>query len=145
MIVDYFALRHGNLMVADLYNAESRGTYFYYYGFNLRAFFAFVMGFTLPLPGFIGSFGHSFSVVADKLYWLGWVLSLTMGSLSYYIACRVWPVPGDDRDFPFEAKVKESTTWNICSEEEMNCETEGREDQVAKEATAQHEHESASN
>ncbi|KEF53578.1 uncharacterized protein A1O9_10553 [Exophiala aquamarina CBS 119918] len=145
MIVDYFALRHGNLTVADLYNAESSGTYFCYYGFNLRAFCAFVIGFTLPLPGLIGSFGHSFSIVSDRLYSLGWFLSLTMGSLSYYVACRVWPVPGHDRDHPFEAKVTEHTTWNISDRDEMDCEMPAREDQVSKEATAQHKHQSALN
>jgi len=139
MIVDYFALRRGNLTVTDLFTAEPSGTYFYYHGFNLRAFSAFVIGFALPLPGFIGSFGHSFSVVADRLYWLGWFLSLSMGSLSYYIFGRIWLVPGDDRDFSFEAKAKDNLTWSISGEDEANCETAGCDDVISKEATAEHE------
>jgi NCS1 family nucleobase:cation symporter-1 len=135
MIVDYFAIRHGNLTVFDLYNSQSDGTYFYYHGFNLRAFTAFVIGFLMPLPGFIGSFGSSFSVVADRLYWLGWVLSLSMGSLSYYLACRAWPVPGDDQQFPFEAKAAQILTYNISGGEELSYEAERSKDQISKKAT----------
>lgn len=135
MIVDYFAIRHGNLTVLDLYNSESEGTYFYYHGFNLRAFTAFVIGFLLPLPGFIGSFGSSFSVIADRLYWLGWILSLSMGSLSYYLACRVWPVPGDDRQFSFEAKAAQIITSGISGGEELGSEAECSGEQISKRAT----------
>jgi hypothetical protein len=53
--------------------------------------------------GFIGSFGTTtVSVGASRLYALGWALSLVIGGLSYWIACLIFPVPGDDSQHRFE-------------------------------------------
>jgi len=92
----------------DLFSASSHGRYFYFYGVNLRAFAAFIIGFILPLPGFVASFGYTIAPAASHMYSLGWVLSWIMGSLSYYIICLIFPVPGDDGSYPFESKVAES-------------------------------------
>src|SRR5688572_9240425 len=56
MVVDYFILRKGNLSIRHLFTASSEGIYYYTKGVNLRAFAAFVIAFSLPLPGFIESF-----------------------------------------------------------------------------------------
>lgn len=36
------------------------------------------------------------------MYALGWALSLVVGGLSYWIACLIFPVPGDDKQHGFE-------------------------------------------
>ena len=89
MLVDYFLIRRGNITMSDLYTRSPYGRYYYFHGFNLRAFVAFVVGFLLPLPGFVGSFGHELGPAASKMYALGWVLSFVMGAVSYYIICLV--------------------------------------------------------
>lgn len=77
--------------------------YYYTYGTNWRAVFAFIAGFTVPLPGFIGSFGTTtVSTTASRMYALGWALSFVVGGLAYYIACLVFPVAGDDSKHSFE-------------------------------------------
>lgn len=108
MLVDYFLIRRGNLTLEDLYTRSSWGRYHYFRGFNVRAFAAFIIGFILPLPGFAGSFGHSVGDAADHMFSLGWVLSFLMGGVSYFIACTIFKVPGDDGKHPFESKVEES-------------------------------------
>lgn len=105
MIIDYFVIRKGNLNLPDMFSLSRHSRYHYFYGFNLRAFAAFVIGFLLPLPGFAESFGTSSSAAAVHMYSLGWVLSFLMGCLSYYIICMIWPVPGDDGSRPFESEV----------------------------------------
>lgn len=105
MIVDYFLVRRGNMDLVDMYTTSPLGRYFYLAGFNVRAYAAFVIGFLLPLPGFVASFGYSISDAATHMYALGWILSFVMGSLSYWVICLVWKVPGDDAAAAFESKV----------------------------------------
>lgn len=105
MIVDYFLIRKGNMELLDMYTKSSTGRYYYWNGINVRAYIAFVVGFVLPLPGFVASFGYTIGAAASKMYALGWILSFIMGSLSYWVVCRIWKVPGDDSSGSFENKV----------------------------------------
>jgi NCS1 family nucleobase:cation symporter-1 len=105
MLVDYFLLRRGNLTLADMYTASTEGMYYYVRGANIRAFVAFVVGFLLPLPGFVKSFGigsSSLNEAASNIYALGWELSFLVGGITYYVLGLVWPVPGDEREMGFE-------------------------------------------
>lgn len=104
MIVDYFWVRKGNLEMNDMYSLSRGDRYWYKVGVNWRAFAAFVIGFLLPLPGFVGSFGYAIGSAATKMYYLGWILSFLMGGLSYWVICKVFKVPGDDGDFGWERK-----------------------------------------
>lgn len=104
MIVDYFIVRKGNMDLIDMYSTSSMGRYFYFKGFNLRAYTAFVIGFILPLPGFAASFGYEIGPAASHMYALGWVLSFVMGGVSYLVICLIWKVPGDDASAGFESK-----------------------------------------
>ena len=115
MTVDYFLVRRGNLHLADLYSRSSLAAYFYTKGFNIWAYAAFVAGFLLPLPGFIGSFGYPIGSAATELFSLGWVLSFVVGGLSYFVLCRVWPIPGqrEDRNKEFESLALEQVEGEV--------------------------------
>ncbi|TLD31219.1 hypothetical protein PspLS_02494 [Pyricularia sp. CBS 133598] len=103
MIVDYFISRRGNLHIPDLFTKSKEGRYYYSGGFNLRAYASFLIGFLLPLPGFIMSFGTTEkSIAASNLYALGWELSFVIGGLSYAVASWLWPMQGDDKTHGFE-------------------------------------------
>ncbi|KAK5065128.1 hypothetical protein LTR84_000964 [Exophiala bonariae] len=106
MLIDYLILRRGNLSLTDLFTLSSEGRYYFFHGFNVRAFAAFVIGFLLPLPGFAASFGHNINIAATHMYSLGWVLSFLMGCLSYYIICLLFKLPGDDGKQSFESQVQ---------------------------------------
>ncbi|KAL2009205.1 hypothetical protein VTN00DRAFT_7399 [Thermoascus crustaceus] len=107
MLADYFLIRRCNINLTDLFNSSPSGRYFYLKGVNMRAFVAFVIGFLLPLPGFIGSFGHNISAAATQMFDLGWVLSFVMGGVAYLVICMVWKVPyyDEDRSVAFEGKA----------------------------------------
>jgi len=113
MIVDYFLIRRGNVYLDELFSRSSSGRYFYFHGFNLRAFAAFVIGFLLPLPGFVASFGYDISAAASHMYALGWVLSFLMGCLSYYVICLIWKVPGNEPKLPFESRAADAETLDL--------------------------------
>lgn len=103
MLADYFVLRRGNLHIPDLFTRSSGGRYYYFHGVNLRAYTAFVAGFLLPLPGFIGSFGTTnVSDAASNMYSLGWELSFVVGGLAYLVTAYIWPLPGNDGSHGFE-------------------------------------------
>lgn len=105
MIVDYFIIRKGNLDIEDMYNLDKMGTYWYTGGVNWRAFLSFVVGFLLPFPGFVASFGYEIGSAATHLYELGWVLSFLMGGLCYWLLCIVFKVPGYNKSAEWEEKV----------------------------------------
>lgn len=109
MLVDYFFIRRGNLDIAAMYSTSPDSKYYFFSGFNIRAIVAFIIGFVVPLPGFIGSFGTvKVSVPATRLFYLGWLLSFLFGGLSYWAMCLVWKVPGqEDCQRPYEDMVDE--------------------------------------
>ncbi|KAJ5747326.1 allantoin permease [Penicillium nucicola] len=103
MAVDYFILRRGNLTITELFTRSSSGLYYYFHGFNIRAHVAFVIGFLLPLPGFIDSFGDAtLSEASSRLYSLGWELSFVIGGVAYLVLGLIWPVSGNEYSFGFE-------------------------------------------
>lgn len=74
----------------------------------------------MPLPGFIGSFGTTtVSTASTRMFALGWTLSFLIGGLTYYIACLIFPVPGDDSKHGFE-QLAQYYDENNFSEEEHN-------------------------
>ena len=113
MLVDYFLVRRGNLDITQLYSTSSKGKYYYTAGVNWRSIVAFIAGFVVPLPGFIGSFGTvKVSTSASRLFYLGWELSFLVGGLVYWILCLVFKVPGqEDCKRPFGEMVHDD--WVI--------------------------------
>jgi NCS1 family nucleobase:cation symporter-1 len=53
-IVDYWLIRHGNIHVPSLYRASSISPYYYKYGFNPRAYGAWVAGVVSSISGIAG-------------------------------------------------------------------------------------------
>lgn len=115
MLTDYFLIRRGNIHLTDLFSLSPSGRYFYIRGVNMRALAAFVVGFLLPLPGFVGSFGHNVSAAATRMFDLGWVLSFVTGGVAYLVTCAVWKVPDHDenRSIAFEAKAVLDSTCTV--------------------------------
>jgi NCS1 family nucleobase:cation symporter-1 len=90
MIVDYFLLRRGVLVVDDLYRRGGR--YEYRGGVNPRAVMAFVLGVAPCLPGFIvaasGAAPSSVPAFFNHLYTWAWFVSSAIGGLSYLALMR---------------------------------------------------------
>jgi NCS1 family nucleobase:cation symporter-1 len=89
MIVDYFVVRRGRLVTADLY--ARGGAYEYRGGVNWIAMTALVVGVAPSLPGFVAALtGHPttplFTAVYDWAWFVGFALSVGL----YLLAMRVW-------------------------------------------------------
>ncbi|KAF4871735.1 Allantoin permease [Colletotrichum siamense] len=94
MIVDYWMLRRGNFHVPSLYTKDAGSPYAYLNGWNLRAIAAWVAGVAFTVHGIAGSLDpNAVNQASKNMYKLGFLLSLTMGALVYYVACLIWPPP----------------------------------------------------
>ncbi|OCF39735.1 hypothetical protein I317_06459 [Kwoniella heveanensis CBS 569] len=97
MLVDYFFVRRGNFDLRAMYDGSSSSKYYYTWGVNWRSIIAFVAGFVVPLPGFVGSFGTvTVSTAAARIFNLGWEMSFLFGGLVYWVLCLVFKVPGQE-------------------------------------------------
>lgn len=86
-------MRKGNIHVPSLYSTTSESPYFYYRGFNLRAFASWIIAIALVIPGVAGAINPgSIGVAAVRMYNMGFLLSTTVGGLLYYVFSVVWPV-----------------------------------------------------
>ncbi|WRT70427.1 uncharacterized protein IL334_007425 [Kwoniella shivajii] len=110
MLVDYFLVRRGNLDIGALFDGSPNSKYFFTLGVNWRSIAAFVVGFVIPLPGFIGSFGTvTVPLSASRIFYLGWELSFLCGGIAYWILCLLFKVPGqEDCQRPFQNMVHDS-------------------------------------
>ncbi|KAJ5008180.1 hypothetical protein K4K48_006357 [Colletotrichum sp. SAR 10_66] len=94
MIVDYWMLRRGNFHVPSLYTKDAGSPYAYLNGWNLRAIAAWIAGVAFTVHGIAGSLNpNAVNQASKNMYKLGFLLSLTMGALVYYVACLIWPPP----------------------------------------------------
>ncbi|CAK7227792.1 hypothetical protein SCUCBS95973_006661 [Sporothrix curviconia] len=94
MIVDYWVLRRGNMHVPSLYTIAAGTPYRYWHGWNPRAVAAWVAGVAFTVHGIAGSLDpHAVDQASKNMYKLGFLLSLLMGSLVYYVANLLWPAP----------------------------------------------------
>ncbi|KAM0817503.1 putative Uracil permease [Seiridium cardinale] len=107
-IVDYFFIRGGNLIVPDLYLGNAESQYWYTKGWNLRMIVAWILGVVLPFPGFIASFGTtSVADAANRMWNLGYLLSLTVSGVVYYVLFLMFPDPKIDNSLAFEQQASQ--------------------------------------
>uniref|UniRef100_A0A093UQF2 Allantoin permease n=1 Tax=Talaromyces marneffei PM1 TaxID=1077442 RepID=A0A093UQF2_TALMA len=108
MVVDYWFVRKGNLHIPSLYKPSQDSIYYYTWGFNPRAFVAWVVAIALVIPGVASVLSPgSIGAAAVKIYNMGFLLSTIVAGLVYYIACRIWPVP----IFPAELDGRMDKSW----------------------------------
>ena len=77
----------------SLYSTEPNSPYYYFKGFNLRAFGSWLAAVLLVIPGVSNSIDPgSIGIAAERLYNMGFLLSTTVAGLLYYVSCQIWPV-----------------------------------------------------
>jgi len=92
MIVDYFFARKGNIHVPSLYNPTSSSPYWYWHGFNPRAYGAWAIGVAMVIHGLSGSYNITASAASKHMYTLGFLLSGSTAAAFYALFCWIWPV-----------------------------------------------------
>lgn len=87
VIVDYYILRHRILDIYALYSLDSVHSYWYFKGYNMKAFAAFLVGAVPNVPGFLCTIGVLKQVPPGflALYEVSWFSSFILAGLSFWI------------------------------------------------------------
>jgi NCS1 family nucleobase:cation symporter-1 len=94
MLVEYYLVSRGNIFVNSIYVGNSKNpNYWYYRGWNVQAYIAYIIAVGLCFIGFVNKVGATVPSVGVKIGNLGWFLSFTTGGLIYYLVNLVWPHP----------------------------------------------------
>ncbi|KAL5350183.1 uracil permease [Pseudogymnoascus australis] len=98
MLCDYYVVRKGYLQIRDLYTAKKTAPYYFTYGFNWRAYAAYIAGILINIVGFVGAVreptgGPSAPLGAQYLYNLNYFCGFIVAGIVYYGLCRISPIP----------------------------------------------------
>ncbi|KAG1776289.1 permease for cytosine/purines, uracil, thiamine, allantoin-domain-containing protein [Suillus placidus] len=94
MATEYWFVRKGHYNVDDLYVTRKGSWYWYNYGFNPRAYAAYVAGIAINVVGFAGDIGTPVPIAATHIFDLSFFTGFGTSSIVYYILSRIFPVPG---------------------------------------------------
>lgn len=94
MVTEYWFVRKGHYNVSDLYVTRKGSWYWYNYGFNPRAYAAYVAGIAINVVGFAGDTGTPVPIAATEIFELSFFTGFGVSSIVYYILSRMFPVPG---------------------------------------------------
>ncbi|KAK6832876.1 hypothetical protein PG987_007570 [Apiospora arundinis] len=105
MVCEYWVLRKRRVKLSDLYHPGKSGLYYYWNGFNLRAFASWIVGWSYLIPGFIHNVNPAIEVpqACTHLYSLAFPLGFTVSFLVHWGINKLIPPPGlaetDDLDY----------------------------------------------
>jgi len=99
MITEYYIVRRGHYRVADLYSSAADGWYWYTFGFNLRAYAAYIAGILINVVGFAGATGRTVPLAATRIYDMSFFTGFGVSALIYYLLNVAFPVPGTSKTF----------------------------------------------
>ncbi len=101
-VCDYFIVGKGNLDVNDMFTSSTTGRYWFSKGLHWRAFITYLCGIAVTLPGFVAAFGYNITIGAQKLYSIGWLLSVFISMVIYWGLSFVGDLGKEERGAGFE-------------------------------------------
>lgn len=91
MMSDFWVLRNRHLNRSSLYRHPE--IYSFFYGFNLRAFLAFICGIAPNLAGLVEATGNqTVPNGATYVYSLSWLVGTIVAFVVYTVAGKIWPM-----------------------------------------------------
>ncbi|KIX05404.1 uncharacterized protein Z518_06276 [Rhinocladiella mackenziei CBS 650.93] len=94
MMADYFIIRRQRIEVSQLYTGSPEGSYYYFYGFNLRAIISWVVCFVPAMPGMIATLNPSIptSQGAINYYRGNYLFGYCEAAVLYIAICYIWRI-----------------------------------------------------
>lgn len=109
MLAHYFVVTKGYFALEpDLYSSSSTAAYYYFHGFNWRAYLAYVLGIIPNFYGFLGNIGVSITDAGAKFYYFAFPVGVIVSFLSYWLLCSLSP---PKISFPLKAKWQEPADY----------------------------------
>ncbi|WPA99492.1 uncharacterized protein RHO25_004110 [Cercospora beticola] len=96
LVTDFWIVRKRLIKMDDLYRGNSASIYWYYKGFNWRAYAAFLIGVIPAMPGYVTSVSDLDRAPnsAMKLSRLGFLTGFFISSLTFWFLSTILPPPG---------------------------------------------------
>jgi hypothetical protein len=89
-MADYWLVRRRSIDVRHLYVLRG-GKFWFWHGFNWRAYAAFLCAYVPNLPGFISQVEPSIKNVQPYTYDLNWIFAVIVSVLSFWLLNVVFP------------------------------------------------------
>ena len=91
LLVQYYLISRGYIIIPDCYTSNKAGVYYYWRGFNLRAFAAYFIGIVPNFYGFLNNMGVKAPIGLTRFYYVAYWVGLFLSAFVYWGACRIWP------------------------------------------------------
>lgn len=92
MLCEYYLISKGNIYVPSIYVGNKHNkNYWYYGGWNIQAYAAYITAVGLCMIGFVNKVGAAVPPAGVKLGELGWLITFPTGAVVYYVLCKIWP------------------------------------------------------
>ncbi|KAJ7599114.1 permease for cytosine/purines, uracil, thiamine, allantoin-domain-containing protein [Mycena floridula] len=115
MITDYYVIHKGHYRVSDLYDARQDGWYWYTFGFNFRAYTAYIAGILINVVGFAGATGRDVPLAATRIYQMSFFTGFGVSALTFWGLNLLFPVPGAADKFE-EVDVSDGVDYDNSSQ-----------------------------
>ncbi|RFU31399.1 hypothetical protein B7463_g4910, partial [Scytalidium lignicola] len=119
MVCDFWVVRNRKLKLSALYTPNASSIYWYYHGFNWRAFVSWLVGTAPALPGFINAVNPKIKVPigAQEIFYLAYIEGFAISFAVHYVLNRFFPVAGlgeiDEEDFYATFTVEEAEKLGV--------------------------------
>ncbi|AFR98733.1 uridine permease [Cryptococcus neoformans C23] len=92
LLVDYYVVSKGRLDLTWMYTADKKGPYYYTFGINWRAIFAYCIGAGVNFAGFLNNMGvKGFSTGVIRSFYFAFITTGCASGLSYYLLAKFFP------------------------------------------------------
>jgi NCS1 family nucleobase:cation symporter-1 len=91
LLVQYYLVSRGYIIIPDCYTSSKGGVYYYWRGFNLRAFAAYFIGIVPNFYGFLNNMGVSAPIGVTRFYYVAYWVGLFLSAFVYWGSCKIWP------------------------------------------------------
>lgn len=92
LLCNYYLIAKGHMKIPDLYTSSKQGAYYFYHGWNIRAYIAYVCGVAPNFYGFLNNMGVDAPGGITKFYYFAYWVGIGVAGGIYYLLCWMWPV-----------------------------------------------------
>ncbi|PQE13872.1 NCS1 nucleoside transporter protein [Rutstroemia sp. NJR-2017a BBW] len=92
LLCHYYIICRGCLIIPDLYTSDRNGSYWYWNGWNWRAYVAYAIGIVPNFWGFLNNLGVQAPIAIERMYYFAYVIGIVISGGVYWTLCSYWPV-----------------------------------------------------
>ncbi|KAK3937829.1 NCS1 nucleoside transporter, partial [Diplogelasinospora grovesii] len=94
LLANYYFVQRGYIRIPDCFTSSHAGAYYYYHGWNWRAYAAYFIGVIPNFYGFLNNMGVPAPQWIVRAYYFAYWIGLSMAGISFWIFCKLSPPAG---------------------------------------------------